>query len=201
MSSFPPKRWEVRYLKDMDTMTCEPPDAGEIALAAFLAVKPAGIEEGNFRFTLAGPDRLKIKFRFTDVIDSRLFEGMFAETELSVGDQIQFAKNTVCSNWSDIVELVRSQDYMITDNEDDNILETFLANLEQHKQDLLKLSKRADQVGICVRWILGTGGDCTDKLLIAQVNHFNFHLDGKVQYWTILSYLPSKVANSQNNCF
>ena len=84
MSSFPPKRWEVRYLKDMDTMTCEPPDAGENALAAFLAVKPAGIEEGNFRFTLAGPDRLKIKFKITDVIDSRLFDGMFAEAELSV---------------------------------------------------------------------------------------------------------------------
>ena len=118
MSSFPPKRWEVWYLKDMATLTCEPPDAGEIALAAYLAVKPAGIEEGNFCFALAGPDRLKTKFKITDVIDSRLFEGMFAEAELSVGDQIKFEKNTVCSDWSNKVELVRSQDYMITDNED-----------------------------------------------------------------------------------
>ena len=187
MLSFPPKRWEVRYLKGMDTMTSEPPDAGEIALAAFLAIKPAGIAEGNFHFTLAGPDRLKIKFKITDVIDSRLFDGMFVEAELSVGDQIQFAKNTVCSDWSGIVKLVRSHDYMITDNEDDDISETFLATLEQHKQELLKLSKKADQAGICMRWILGTRGDCTDILLIAQVNHFNFHLDGKVQYWTILT--------------
>ena len=133
MSSFPPKRWEVRYLKDMATLTCEPPDAGEIALAAYLAFKPAGIEEGNFCFALAGPDRLKIKFKITDVIDSRLFEGMFAEVELSVGDQIQFEKNTVCSDWSDIVELVRSQGYMITNNEDNNISEMFLASLKQHK--------------------------------------------------------------------
>ena len=133
MLSFPPKRWEVRYLKDMATLTCEPPDAGEIALAAYLAFKPAGIEEGNFRFALAGPDRLKIKFKITDVIDSRLFEGMFAEAELSVGDQIQFEKNTVSSDWSDIVELVRSQGYMITNNEDNNISEMFLASLKQHK--------------------------------------------------------------------
>ena len=187
MSSFPPKRWEVQFLKGMDTMTCEPPDTGEIALAAFLAVKPAGIEEGNFRFTLAGPDRSKIKFKITDVIDSRLFDGMFVEAELSVGDQIQFARNTVCSDWSDIVELVRSQDYMITDNEDDDISETFLATLEQHKQELLKLSKKADQASICMRWILGTRGDCMDILLFTQVNPFNFHLDGIVQNWTTLT--------------
>ena len=117
----------------MATLTCEPPDAGEIALAAYLAFKPAGIEEGNFCFALVGPDRLKIKFKITDVIDSRLFEGMFAEVELSVGDQIQFEKNTVCSDWSGIVELVRSQGYMITNNEDDNISEMFLASLKQHK--------------------------------------------------------------------
>ena len=86
----------------------------------------------------------------------------------------------MCSDWSDIVELVRSQDYMITDNEDDDISETFLATLEQHRQELLKLSKKADQAGICMRWILGTRGDCTDILLFTQVNPFNFHLDGIV---------------------
>ena len=136
MSSFPPKKWEVRYLKDMETLTCEAPGPGEIGMAAFLAVKPSGIEEGNFRFALAGPDKLKIRFKLTDVIDSRLFEGMFAEAELSVGDQIQFTKNTVCSEWSDIVELVNSQDYMITDNDDDDVSEAFLTALEQHKSDL-----------------------------------------------------------------
>ena len=97
MLSFPPKRWQVRFLKDTATLACEAPDAGEIGMAAFLAVKPAGIEEGNFRFVLAGPDRLKIKFKITNVLNSQLFNGMFAEAELSVGDQIQFEKNTVSS--------------------------------------------------------------------------------------------------------
>ena len=169
MSSFPPKKWEVRYLKDMETLTCEAPGPGEIGMAAFLAVKPSGIEEGNFRFCLAGPDKLKIRFKITDVIDSRLFEGMYAEAELSVGDQIQFAKNTVCSDWSDKVELVNSQDYMITDNEDDDVSEAFLTALEQHKSDLLKQSKRGELAGICMRWMLGTRGTSTDILLLAQV--------------------------------
>ena len=62
MSSFPPKRWQVRFLKDTATLACEAPDAGEIGMAAFLAVKPAGIEEGNFRFVLAGPSKLKVRF-------------------------------------------------------------------------------------------------------------------------------------------
>ena len=84
----------------------------------------------HFRNSVAGPDKLKIRFKITDVIDSRLFEGMYAEAELSVGDQIQCAKNTVCSDWSDIVELVNSQDYMITDNEDDDVSEAFLTALE-----------------------------------------------------------------------
>ena len=172
MSSFPPKKWEVRYLKDMETLTCEAPGPGEIGMAAFLAVKPSGIEEGNFRFALAGPDKLKIRFKLTDVIDSRLFEGMFAEAELSVGDQIQFTKNTVCSEWSDIVELVNSQDYMITDNDDDDVSEAFLTALEQHKADLLQQSKRGELAGICMRWMLGTRGTSTDILLLAQVQIF-----------------------------
>ena len=170
MSSFPPKRWEVRFLKDMASLTCEAPGPGELGLAAYLAVKPAGIEEGNFRFALAGPDKLKLRFKITDVINSRLFEGMFAEAELSVGDQIQFEKNTVCSDWFDIVELVNSQDYMITDNDDNDVSEDFLTALEQHKSDLLKQSKKGDQAGICMRWMLGTKGDSTNILLPAQVN-------------------------------
>ena len=170
MSSFPPKRWQVRFLKDMATLACDAPDAGEIGMAAFLAVKPAGIEEGNFRFVLAGPDRLKIKFKIADVLNNQLFNGMFTESELSVGDQIQFEKNTVSSEWSDVVELVRSQDYMITNDNDDDVSEAFLANLEQHKLALMEQTNRGDLAGICIRWILGTRGSSTDILLLAQVS-------------------------------
>ena len=67
------------------------------------------------------------------------------------------------------MELVRSQDYMITNDNDDDVSEAFLANLEQHKLALLEQSNRSDLAGICMRWILGTRGSSTDILLLAQV--------------------------------
>ena len=56
MSSFPPKKWEVRFLRDMQTLACETVESGEISMV----VKPAGREEGSFRFVLAGPSKLKV---------------------------------------------------------------------------------------------------------------------------------------------
>ena len=121
MSSFPPPNWEVRFLKDMGSLACEVKDSTQPSMAAYLAVKPAGGEEGNFRFVLAGPHKIRLRFEIKNVLPSDLFNNMVAEAELEIGDQVVMERNSVCSAWMDLVELVRSQDVMITDGDDNDI--------------------------------------------------------------------------------
>ena len=167
MSSFPPKKWEVRYLRDMQTLDCESLDQG-ISMSAYMALKPAGGEEGSFRFVLAGPNKLKIRFEVSDVLNNPLFGGMFAEAELAIGDQIRMEKNSAGSAWVDVVELIRSQDYLVTDSDDNDVADEFLANLETCRKELDK-KDQGHILGISIRWMLGTVPDSTRVLLFAQV--------------------------------
>ena len=160
MSGFPPSKWEVHYLKDMHSLACQANEDGEIIMAAYMAVKPSGGEEGTYYFGLNGPD--KIKLRFT---------GMFIEAELAIGDQIQLERNSVCSAWIDLVELVRSQDIMVVDGKDEDVSMDFLAAIDSYKCDQMEETGKADRAGICLRWVLGTRGENTDVLLLAQVQY------------------------------
>ena len=78
-------------------------------------------------------------------------------------------RNSVCSAWMDLVELVRSQDVMITDGDDNDIADEFLAALQKYKEDVLRDKGRTEGAGICFRWILGVRGENTDVILMAQV--------------------------------
>ena len=95
---------------------------------------------------------------------------MVAEAELEIGDQVVLEMNSVCSAWMDLVELVRSQDVMITGENDNDIGDEFLMGLQQYKEDVLRDKGRAEGAGICFRWILGIRGENTDIILMAQVN-------------------------------
>ena len=66
MTSFPPQAWSVRFLQDMENIDCSLVDGDNLTMEALVAVRPAGGEEGNFRFTLAGPDMLKLSFPVKD---------------------------------------------------------------------------------------------------------------------------------------
>ena len=169
MSSFPPLNWEVRFLKDMGSLACEVKDSAQPSMAAYLAVKPAGGEEGNFRFVLAGPHKIRLRFEIKNVLPSDLFNNMVAEAELEIGDQVVMERNSVCSAWMDLVELVRSQDVMITDGDDNDIADEFLAALQKYKEDVLRDKGRTEGTGICFRLILGVRGENTDVILMAQV--------------------------------
>ena len=172
MSSFPPSKWEVRFVKDMHTMSCEALDDDQIHMAAFMALRPAGGEEGCFRFDLQGPSKLKIRFEVAEVLNSPLFENMIAEAELDVGDQIRMEKNSCGSPWVDLVDLVRSQDFLITDSEDNDVAEDFLHNLDLLKEQQEKSAGRGGMVGISLRWILGTSPDNPRVILFAQVTWY-----------------------------
>ena len=60
MATFPPRAWTVRFLQDMENIDCGLIDGNNLTMEALVAVRPAGGEEGNFRFALAGPDMLKL---------------------------------------------------------------------------------------------------------------------------------------------
>ena len=186
MSSFPPANWEVRFLRDMPSLAVEVEDSSMPSMAAYMALRPAGGQEGNFRFVLAGPSKIRVRFAITDLLDSPLFEGMVAESELEIGDQIRMENNSTCSAWTDIVELVRSQDYMITDGEDNDVAEDFLMGLDQYKAELLKNTGKTERAGICLRWMLGLRGQCTDILLMAQVRKLKKFSAGKLKNYSKL---------------
>ena len=80
-------------------------------------------------------------------------------------------RNSVCSAWIDIVELVRSQDVLVVDNNDDDIATKFLAAIDGYKRNLLESEGKADKAGICIRWVLGALGEDSRIILIAQVSH------------------------------
>ena len=156
MSSFPPKRWNVRYLKDMASLSCEPSDDNEVSMEAFMAVRPSSGQEGNFRFTLAGPSKLPIQFDVSDLLKSDLFRDMTVEAELDIADNIRMELNLVCSEWVDIVELVRSQDISIVGKKREDRVDEFLTSIDSLKKDLMEETGRTEKAGICLRWVLGT---------------------------------------------
>ena len=178
MSSFPPKRWNVRYLKDMASLSCEPSDDNEVSMEAFMAVRPSSGQEGNFRFTLAGPSKLPIQFDVSDVLKSDLFRDMTVEAELDIADNIRMELNSVCSEWVDIVELVRSQDISIVGKKREDRVDEFLTSIDSLKKDLMEETGRTEKAGICLRWVLGTVMNSREVILMAQVRLYSTVLDG-----------------------
>ena len=170
MSSFPPRKWEVRFLRDMNSMACSDPDReDEIKMEAFMTIKPSGGQEGSFRFVLSGNKPVKLRFNVESVIPNKLFGGMVPEGELKIGDQIEMDKNSVCSKWMDIVALVQSQDISISNGLGEDAADAFLAALEEYKKKLRSETGSADRAGICLRWILGTVVEDKEVILMPQV--------------------------------
>ena len=156
MSSFPPKQWAVRYLCDMDQLECTASDNTGISMEAFLAVKLAGGEEGSFRFTLGCAEKIKLRFHIEAVLPSRLFA-------------VKLMKNSVCTEWMDVAELVQSQDMIVRDGLGDKVSEEFLTGMASYRKDLLQETGSVDRASISFRWLIGNKKGETEMLLMAQV--------------------------------
>ena len=169
MSSFPPKQWAVRYLRDMDAMECTAREDKGISMEAFLAVKPAGGQEGSFRFALSGPEKVKLGFDIENVLPSGLFAGMAAVAKVVIADHLQLMKNSVCTKWMDVLELVRSQDIQILDGLGEDVSEEFIHAMDCYKKDVLQQTGSTDRAGISFRWLIGNKKGETEVLLMAQV--------------------------------
>ena len=75
---------------------------------------------------------------------------------MGIGDQIQVDYNSVCSPWVDVVELIRSQDILIVDDNDEDAADGFLTALDVYTKELVEKTGRGDRAGISLRWALGT---------------------------------------------
>ena len=133
-------------------LACNAREDGAPSMAAYMAVKPSSGEEGAFRFALAGPDKIKLRFAIDQILPTK----QFAEAEMGIGDQIQVDYNLVCSPWVDVVELIRSQDILIVDDNDKDAADGFLTALDVYTKELVEKTSRGDRAGISLRWALGT---------------------------------------------
>ena len=154
----------------MDKMQCTDHTEPGIYMETFLAARPAKGEEGTFRFVLAGPEKVKLQFPVNKVLASGLFAGMVAEAEVDIRDHIQPEKNSVCSKWMDVLELVQSQDMLILDGLGEDASEEFIAAMAGFKKDVLQETGSTDRAGISFRWLVGTLKGQTEVLLMAQVH-------------------------------
>ena len=82
------------------------------------------------------------------------------------GEQIKMSKNSACSIWWDLEDLVSSQDAVVTDGKGRDMGDEFLAAIGHNKE---LLAQQTDRPGLCIRWILGTREGSKDVRLFAQV--------------------------------
>ena len=164
MSSFPPSRWQVRYLKDLDTFEGTAHDDKTVSMEALLAIRPSEGEEGAYRFTLAGTEHIKLQIKVEDILPDKAFKDTYLDIQMELGTQIRIEKNSTCSKWVDLMDLVQAQDIDATNGKGDLITEEFLELMEEYRKTASK-----ERSGISLRWLLGTYDDDQKIFLIAQV--------------------------------
>ena len=107
-----------------------------------MAVKPASGEEGSFRFVLDGPKKISLKFNVQAVLPS-----LVAEAELHVGEHIKMQKNSCCSEWMDVAELVKSKDIRISNGLGKDVGEDFRRHMAAEER-VMKANPDGAQVPV-----------------------------------------------------
>jgi len=69
-----------------------------------------------------------------DLLPDFIFDGMFIQAEMTIGQQVILEKNSVCSKWMDIVELINSQDVEVVDQTGADIPERFMDAMANYKK-------------------------------------------------------------------
>ena len=106
---------------------------------------------------------------------------------MGIGDQIQVDYNSVCSPWVDVVELIRSQDILIVDDNDEDAADGFLTALDVYTKELVEKTGRGDRAGISLRWALGTLPD--DRIFFILFKKHSPDGDSeKIFFWQNLGF-------------
>jgi hypothetical protein len=109
--------------------------------------RPASGKEGQFRLQLGGDDPVTIKIRATDILPIPEMEHYEIAGQFKPGTQIALQKNSACSGWFDLADLVALQDLEVTGPEGEDAHDNFLDAVAD-SQAILSNS------GLSWRWML-----------------------------------------------
>ncbi len=163
MSSFPSHTWEVRDIKDFETLTVPAPAGSKFHLQALLTAPSCPGREGQFKLLIGGEDHMLIKAKVRDIIDDPLFDGMSLECQLQLGSQIVFGKNACTSRWVDVVELVKAQDIEVYTENGEAVSDEFIENME-----IFQARHVGANIGIVWRWLIAYKGKSDQLNLMVQ---------------------------------
>jgi len=163
MATYPPRTWEIRPLEDMSTMEGSPQTDDTFGVQILLAVPPAAGEEGSYKFLVSGRDHLTVEVPVNTIIKDPRFQGLAIHAQFQPGTQVIIDRNSSCSPWMDVVELVRSQDVDIVDSTGKLAGDRFIELIQEYQN-----ARPAIQAGISLRWVLGLKDSPKDIYLLLQ---------------------------------
>lgn len=171
MSSFPPAKWQVRHLKDMELYEPVPPEKSKLYMEALLAARPASGHEGSYRLALSGQGQLSVEFKLSLVWNDEELNKLTVVADLPSGSVVKLQKNSNASRWTDVEELVKEQEVDVVDENGDDAADKFLAAWDRIK----KVHPLGDGLGLSWRWALTTKEDCTGMELWVQALPLNLN--------------------------
>ncbi len=171
MSSFPPRNWQVRHLEDMDSYEPTPANTSRLYMEALLAARPAGGHEGMFRLAIAGDEKLTISMKVTDIFNSKEVQGMTVVADIPNGSLLKLRKNSCTSKWTDIEELVKSQDADVLNEEGEDVSEEFLDAWD----NIRRSHPLGDKLGAVWRWAVTAIEGSTDMEVVVQALPVNIN--------------------------
>jgi hypothetical protein len=108
--------------------------------------------EGQFRVLLGGTDHINIRIQATSILPIPEMEPFQIIGQFKPGTQVSFQKNSTCSPWLDVAELVASQDLDIYDDTNEDAHVAFLEAVADAKETLAT-------VGLSWRWMIAAKPD------------------------------------------
>jgi hypothetical protein len=93
--------------------------------------RPAEGQEGHFRLVLAGAHHMQVNVPLKDVLPIKEMAAFELHGQFLPGHQIQLQRNSTCSAWVDMEDLIRAQDVDVFDADRASGHETLLAYMEE----------------------------------------------------------------------
>jgi hypothetical protein len=122
------------------------------SLCSFYTFRPAGGKEGQFRILLSGTDHINVSIPATSILPIPEMEMYTIVGQFKPGTQACLRKNSACSAWVDVGDLVASQDVDIHNPDGQDTHEAFLETLADVKATLAT-------AGLSWRWMLVASAD------------------------------------------
>jgi hypothetical protein len=100
----------------------------------FSLPRPADGQEGHFRLVLSGSSHVHVRAKVYEVLPIKELAGIELREQFLPGHQIQLQKNSICSTWVDVEDLVKAQDVDAFDADGDPAHEALVDILDKARQ-------------------------------------------------------------------